>query len=182
MVSQYETILATFAECPLPPLYHVLNHAYLTYLNSHLNLCTASVHRKLGTRTVGYLVLTAHPASFEMACSDIFSQPKNPGATFEFSETLPSAAVIGTLTRKHIEYLCVFNEYHNVDKASKNSFFHWFPMPTTGRSRKITPDIQQCRVSPYWLTYGPPTENSKTMRYRKTTNKLKWPSPMIKPL
>ena len=118
MVSQYDTILAKFAECPLPPLDDVLNHAYLTELNSYLNLCTASVHRNLGNGTVGYLVLTAQPASFAMACSDIFVQPRNPGVTFVFLEPPPSAEVIRTLTRKHAEDLRVFNEYHNVNKFS----------------------------------------------------------------
>ena len=37
MISKYDTILATFAECPLPPLDYVPNHAYLTELNSYLN-------------------------------------------------------------------------------------------------------------------------------------------------
>ena len=113
MVSQYDTILANFSECPLPPLDDVPNHAYLTELNSYLNLYTASVHSNLGNGTVVYLVLTAQPASFAMACLDIFFQPRNPGVTFDSSDPPPSAAVIGTFTRKHAEYLRVFNDYKN---------------------------------------------------------------------
>ena len=118
MVSQYDTILATFAECPLPILDDVPNHSYLTELNSYLNLYTASVHSNLGNGTVVYLVLTAQPASFAMRCLDIFVQPRNLGATFDLSDPPPSAAVIGSLTHKHAEDLRVFNEYHTVDKAT----------------------------------------------------------------
>ena len=143
MVFQYNTIIATFAECPLPPLENVPNHAYLTKLNNYLNLCTSSVYSNLGNGTVGYLVLKAQPDSFDMACSYIFVQPRNPGAAFDLSDPQPSAAVIGTLTCKNAKDLRVLNEYNNVDKASKKLFFHCFPMPTTGRSRTSTPDIQQ---------------------------------------
>ena len=82
MVLQYNKIIATFAECPLPPLDDTPNNAYLTELNSYLNSCMASVHSNFGNGNVGYLVLTAQPASFAMACSDLFVQPRNTGATF----------------------------------------------------------------------------------------------------
>ena len=93
-----------------------------------------------------------------MRCLDIFVQPRNPGATFNLSDPPPSAAVIGSLTRKHAEDLRVFNEYHNVNRASKkllfslvpNAYYRSFKNNYTGYSTVPCLTI----LTHLWTTYG----------------------------
>ena len=87
---------------------------------------SASVHCNLGNGNVGYLVLTAQPASFTIASPTAFVKPVNPGVLV-LAEPAPAAAVIGTLTRHHTEDIRVFNEYHSVDKACKKVLFKLVP-------------------------------------------------------
>ena len=116
MTTSTETILATFPECPIAPLEGVPTHIYMTKVNGFLNACTASVNCNLGNGTVGYLVLTAQPASFQITSPTSFVKPVNPGVLV-MEDPAPTSAVIGSLTRQHIEDTRVFNEYHSVDRA-----------------------------------------------------------------
>ena len=116
MTTLKETILATFLEFPIAPLEGVPTHTYMTEVNGFLNACAASVHCNLGNGTVGYLVLTSQPASFQIASPTYFVKPVNPGVLVLGDPAL-SAAVIRTLTRQHTEDMQVFNEYHSVDRA-----------------------------------------------------------------
>ena len=59
MVNTLETIIASFAECPLPPLEGHPTHNYLNEVNGYLNTCSASVHNNLVNGIVGYLIITA---------------------------------------------------------------------------------------------------------------------------
>ena len=118
MTTSTETILSTFPEFPIAPLEGVPTHTYMTEVNGFLNACAASVHCNLGNGTVGYLVLTAQPASFLIASPTSFVKPVNPGVLV-LGDPAPSAAVIGSLTRQHTEDTRVFNEYHSVDRACK---------------------------------------------------------------
>ena len=104
-----ETILSTFPECPFAPLEGVPTHTYMTEVNGFLNVCAASVHCNLGNGTVGYLVLTAQPASLQIASLTSFVKPVNPGVLV-LEDPAPTAAVIGSLTRQHTEDTRVFNE------------------------------------------------------------------------
>ena len=113
-----EKILSTFPECPIAPIEGVPTHTYMTEVNVFLNACTASVHCNLGNGTVGYLVLTAQPASFQIVSLTSFVKPVNPGVLV-LGDSGPSAAVIGSLTRQHTEDTRVFNKYHSVDGACK---------------------------------------------------------------
>ena len=81
------------------------------------------MHFNLGNGTVGYLVITAQPASFTIASPTAFVKPVNPGVLV-LAEPAPAVAVIGKLTRKHTKDLCVFNEYHSVEKTCENYFLH----------------------------------------------------------
>ena len=122
-----DTVLETFAECPIPPLEGPPTHTYLTDLNGYLNACAASVHCDLGNGTVGYLILTAQPATFLLACTTPFVHPTHPGATLTLPDPAPTSAVIGTLTRAHTEKLRLFNEYNSVDKSCKKILFSLIP-------------------------------------------------------
>ena len=116
------TVLKTFAKCPIPPLEGPPTYTYLTDLNGYLNACAVSVHYDLGNGTVRYLVLTAQPATFLLACPTPFVHPTHAGATLTLPDPAPSSAVIGTLTRAHTEKLRLFNEYNSADKSCKIFF------------------------------------------------------------
>ena len=116
MTTSTETILSTFPECLIAPLEGVPTHTYMTKVNGFLNACAASVHCNLGNGTVGYLVLTAQPASFLIVSPTSFIKPVNPGVLV-LGDPAPSAAVVGTITRQHTEDMRVFNEYHSIDRA-----------------------------------------------------------------
>ena len=103
-----ETILSTFPECPIAPLEGVPTHTYMMEVNGFLNACTASVHCNLGYGTVGYLVLTAQLASFQIVSPTSFVKPVNPGMLV-LGDPAPSAALIRSLTRQHTEDTRVFN-------------------------------------------------------------------------
>ena len=118
MTTLTETILSTFPECPIAPLEGVPTHTYMTEVNGFMNACAASVHCNLGNGTVGYLVLTAQPASFQITSPTSFVKPFNPGVLV-LEYPAPTAAVIGSLTCQHTEDTRVFNEYHRVDRACK---------------------------------------------------------------
>ena len=122
MTTLIETILSTFPECLIAVLEGIPTHTYMTEVNGFLNACAASVHCNLGNGTAGYLMLTAQPASFQIASPTSFVKPVNPGVLV-LGYPAPSAAVIGTLTRQHKEDMRVFNEYHSVDIACKKVLF-----------------------------------------------------------
>ena len=84
------------------------------------------MHCNLGNGIVGYIVLTAQPASFTIASPTYFVKPVNP-SVLVLADPTPSAAIIGTLTPQHTENMRVFNEYHSVDKACKKVFFTLIP-------------------------------------------------------
>ena len=109
MVNTLETILASFTECPLPPLEGNPTHAYLTEVNGYLNVCSASVHSNLGNGAVGYLAITAQPASFALAFPDAFNAPSNLGATLILSDPPLKSAIIVTQTRAHAKEIQTFN-------------------------------------------------------------------------
>ena len=108
MTTSTETILSTFPECPIAPLEGVPTHTYMTEVNGFLNVGAASVHYNLGNGTVGYLVLTAQPASFQIVSPASFFKPVNPGVLV-LGDSALSASVIGSLTRQHTEDTRVFN-------------------------------------------------------------------------
>ena len=97
-------------------------HTYMTEVNGFLNACAASVHCNLGNGTVGYLVLTAQPVSFQIVSPTSFVKPVNPGVLV-LGDPAPSATVIGSLTRQHTEDTRVFKEYHRVERACKKVLY-----------------------------------------------------------
>ena len=157
MTTSTETILSTFPECPIAPLEGVPTHTYMTEVNGFLNACAASVHCNLGNGTVGYLVLTAQPESFQIASLTSFVKPFNPGVLV-LGDSAPSAAFIGSLTRQHTEDRRVFNKYHSVDRACKKvlcalipeAYFRSFKNNYTGYANVQCLEI----MSHLWSTYG----------------------------
>ena len=157
MTTSIETILSKFPECPIAPLEGVPTHTYMTEVNGFLNACTASVHCNLGNGTVGYLVLKAQPASFQITSPTYFVKPVNPGVLV-LGDPAPSAAVTRSLTRQHTEYTRVFNEYHSVDRACKKvlctiipeAYFRSFKNKYTGYANIQCLEI----LSHLWSTYG----------------------------
>ena len=127
MVNTLETILASFAECPLPPLEGNPTHAYLTEVNGYLNACSKSVHINIGNGAVGYFAITAQPAAFAIACPNAFITPTNPGCTLILLNTTPSASITGIQTCAHSGDLWIFNEYYNVKKVCKKIIFKLIP-------------------------------------------------------
>ena len=125
MVYPVETILSTFSDWRIPPLEVVPTHEYLTALNNYLNGCAASVHSNLVNGTLGYLVLTDPPTVFAIECSVPFVPHVKPGPTVTITAPPPTAAFVGKITLTHNEYLRVFNEYYNVDKACKKVLSYW---------------------------------------------------------
>ena len=157
MTTSTETILSTFPECPIAPLEGVSTHTYMTEVNGFLNACAASVNCNLGNGTVGYLVLTAQPASFLIVSLKYFVKPVNP-VVLVLEDPAPTAAVIGLLTRQHTEDTRVFNEYHSFDRACKKFLFTLIPEAYfRSFKNKYTryANIQCLEIlSHLWSTYG----------------------------
>ena len=73
----------------------------------------------LGCWTLGYLFLTAQPTVFNTHCVTNFVTSKNPGIHPVMPEPAPKAAMLSELVRTHKHEVCLFNEYHAVDRAFK---------------------------------------------------------------
>ena len=102
-------------------------------------------------------MIKAQPASFTIASPTAFVKPINPGELV-LAEPAPAAAFIGTLTRNHTKDICVFNEYHSVDKACKKvlftlvpeAYFWPFKKKYTGYANVTCLDI----LTHLWTAYG----------------------------
>ena len=119
MTPEEDKIFGAFPECLLAPLEGVPTYEYMTNLNVYLNLCLSAVDFMLVCRTLGYLVLTAQPAVFNTHCVTPFITPRNPGIHPVMPNPTPTAAMISELVRMHKHHVCLFNEYHAVDRACK---------------------------------------------------------------
>ena len=73
----------------------------------------------MGCRTLGYLVLTTQPAVFNTHCVTPFVTPRNPGIHPVMPDPDPTAAILSELVRMHKHEVCLFNEYHAVNRACK---------------------------------------------------------------
>ena len=91
----------------------------MTNLNVYLNLCSSAVDCTLGCGTLGYLVLTAQPAVFNIHCVTNIVIPKNPGIHPVMPDPAPTAAILSELVRAHKHEVRLFNKYHAVDRECK---------------------------------------------------------------
>ena len=115
------------------------------------------MHCNLGNGTIEYIVLTAQPASFQIASLTSFVKPVNPGVLV-LGDPAPSAAVIRSLIRQHTEDTRVFNDYHSVDRACKKVLCTLIPEAYfRSFKNKYTPYANvQCLeiLSHLWSTFG----------------------------
>ena len=156
--SQDRIILAQFPDCPLALLEGLPTYAYLTDFNSYLNACTSDIFTNGGCGTLGYLVLTAPPATFRLLCNVQFSVPVNPGPLFPIPSGPVTAAVLAELKSKNTKELRLFKEYYHVEKAVKSNIQQYIPEnfyrtlnnKNTGFSQVRTLTI----LTHLWTTYG----------------------------
>ena len=117
MPPEEDKIFGAFTEFPLAPLEGVPTYEYMQILNVYLNLCSPTVNWTLGWGTLGYLFLTAQPAVFSKHYSTVFLPPTNSGIHLVMPDPAPTAAILFKLVRTHKQRVCLFNEYHAVDRA-----------------------------------------------------------------
>ena len=102
-------------------------YEYMTDLNVYLNSFLSEVDCTLGCGTLGYLVLTAQPAVFNTHCVTKFITPRNPCIHPVMPDPAPTAAILSKLVRTHKHEVCLFNEYHAVDRACKKVISRLIP-------------------------------------------------------
>ena len=117
MMPKEDNIFGAFTECPLAPLEGVPTYKNMTNLNVYLNLCSSGVNWTLGYGTLGYLVLTEHPAVFSTHCSTDFIPPTNRGIHPVMSDPAPTATILSELVRTHKHEVCLSKKYHAVNCA-----------------------------------------------------------------
>ena len=102
-------------------------------------------------------MLIAQPALFTIVSPTSFVKPVNTGVLV-LAEPAPSAAVMGTLTRKHPENMQVFNKYYSVDKACKKVLFSIIPEAYFRSFKKKYTRYANVKcldiLSHLWTTYG----------------------------
>ena len=91
----------------------------LKILNIHLNACAASVYWDLGDVNLGYLVLTAHPATYNLFSTLKFVEPTNVSPKLAIPDPATTSVVVLELVRTHADKLRFWQEYNNVDSAIK---------------------------------------------------------------
>ena len=92
-----------------------------------MNVCTSDIFTNGGCGTLGYLVLTAPPATSLLLCNDQFIVPTNPGLSFHIPTRPVTTAVLAELKTKYIEELQLFKGYYDVDKAVKSKIQLYIP-------------------------------------------------------
>ena len=127
MTPEEDKIFGAFSECPLAPLEGVPTYEYMTNLKVYLKLCLSAVDCTLVCEMLGYLVLTAQPAVFNTHCVTRFVTPKNPGIHPVMPDPAPTATIPSELVRTHKHEVCLFNEYHAVDRACKKVISKFIP-------------------------------------------------------
>ena len=127
MTPKEDNIFGAFKECPLAPLEGVPTYKYMTNLNVYLNSCLSAVVFTLGCGTLGYLVLTAHPAIFNTHCSTAFCVMTNTGIHPVMPDSTQTAAILSKLVRTHKHEVPIFNEYHAVDCVCKKIIIKLIP-------------------------------------------------------
>ena len=128
MTPEEYKIFGAFSECPLTPLKGVPAYEYMTNLIFYLNLCLSAVDCTLGCVTLGYLVLTAHPAVFNTHCGTPFIPPWNPGIYPVMPDPDTTAAIFSKLVRTHKHKIHLFNEYYAVNCACKKFISKLIPV------------------------------------------------------
>ena len=91
----------------------------MTNLNVYFNSCSSTVNCKIGCGTLGYIVLTAHPALFSIHFGTTFMPRTNTGIHPVMPDPALTATILAKLVRNHKHRVRLFNEYNAVDRACK---------------------------------------------------------------
>ena len=118
-ISNEKLLFTSFRKCPIAPVEGAPSYMLLNTPNSHFNACATSVHRNLGDGTLGYIVLTAPPATYNLLSTILFVVPVNVGPTIIITDPATTAIVTLELVYNHAKKLWVWQEYNNVDRAIK---------------------------------------------------------------
>ena len=110
-------ILGAFTERKFVPLEGVPTYEYMTNMNLCLNSCSSAVNCTLGCGTLGYMVLTAHPAVFSTHCDTAILPPTNLVIQPVMPNSAPTVAIFSEFIRTHKHEVCLFKEYHAADRA-----------------------------------------------------------------
>ena len=127
MIPEEDKIFGAFSECPIAPLEGVPTYEYMTNLNVYLNLYSSAVDCTLGCGMLGYLILTAQPAVFNIHCGTEFITPRNPGIYPVMPDPNPTAAILSDLVRTHQHQVHLFDKYHAVNRACKKVISELIP-------------------------------------------------------
>ena len=124
-------------------------------LDIYLNSCLSAFDCTLGWGTLGYLVLMAHPAIFNTHCVTEFATPRNTGIHPVMPDQDPMAAILSELIITHKHKVCLFHEYHAVDRACKKVI-----------SKLISENLQVPFESYHWLRKVHKSRSSDSPRHR----------------
>ena len=80
----------------------------LNSLNSHLNACATSLQLNLEDGKLGYIVLTAPPATYTLLSTLLLFEPTNVGPKLTIPGPAPTAVVLLELVQTHVENLRVW--------------------------------------------------------------------------
>ena len=119
MTPEEDKIFGAFSECPLATLEGIPTYEYMTNFKVYLNSCSSAFDWTLGCGTLGYLVLTAQPAVFNIHCGTKIATSRNLGIHPVMPDPAPTAAILSELVRTHNHQVSLFNEYHAVNRSCK---------------------------------------------------------------
>ena len=93
-ITNEDSLFASFREFPTTQFEGAPTYMKLNSLKSQLNTCAASVHCNLGYGNLGYLVLTALPATYTLISMLPFVEPTNVGLTLTMPDMEPTAVLL----------------------------------------------------------------------------------------
>ena len=137
-------------------------------LDIYLNSCLSAFDCTLGWGTLGYLVLMAHPAIFNTHCVTEFATPRNTGIHPVMPDQDPMAAILSELIITHKHKVCLFHEYHAVDRACKKVISKLISENFTSPFRVVSLASLMSQVSNY---YSPHHRLSWTWIRRRTRHR-----------
>ena len=73
------------------------------------------------------MILTAQPSAFSTHCGTAFNPPTNPGIHPVMTDPAPTAAILSELVRTHKHNVCLFTEYHAVNRPFKKVISQLIP-------------------------------------------------------
>ena len=128
MTPEEDKIFGAFTERPLAPLKGVPTYDYVTNLNIYLNSCLSAVDCTLGCGTLVYLMLTAHTDVFNTHCwTDLVHHQQIRSFDQSCLTQLQRLQFCPNSPEPTINFFCLFNKYHAVDRACKKVIRKFIP-------------------------------------------------------